>query len=295
MSGVAVAIGGSALIGAIASSDSSRRAAHTASDAAKASQIDLDKLDEQTRRIAKQNALDSAELERQLTPEVPELRRLANQSVINGLNDKSSEDYKKLLESKLGTALDTPLLKAAIAKAQADLGLGGKLSQDVQNATVRRGLAAAGTAGPGLGLGRDVAARDLGLTSYGIEQDRLKTAAGLGSQEMDLASNNSTNLLNKLSLLNSINSNQKNFALGAAQYGQNIAQPTVGLDPSSIANIYAGNASNKSAALSNQANIYGAQGQGYLNAAGQLGMLAYLKGSSGGSSGGNSAGWMQGG
>lgn len=264
------AIVGSAAVGAVASNNAAKKAAAATRDAAKMSQVDIDKIDEQTRRIALRNAAESAALEKAMTPEVPELRTAANREIIAGLNDKSSDSYRAMLEARLGKNLETPLLKEALAKARADLGLGGKLSVDVQNAVTRRGLATAGAVGPGLGLGRDIVARDLGLSSYNIENDRLATALKAGELEQGLATDNETSMLNNLQLLQQINSGKRNFALGAGQYGESIRQPIVGLDPSSIANMVAGNATNAGAALSNQANIYGAQGQGYLQAAGQM-------------------------
>jgi hypothetical protein len=270
MSGVAVAIAGSAILGTVASSDQARKARHAAADAAKTAEIDIDEVDAKTRRIAKQNALDSAELERMLTPEVPELRTAANRAVISGLDGSSSDSYRKILESGLTSTFTTPLLQEAINKARSDLALGGTLSQDVQNAVTRRGLATAGTVGGNLGLGRDIVARDLGLTSMDVERQRLATALQAGEAEQGLATDNATNMLNKIQLLNTINGQRQNYALNAAAFGESIQQPIVGLDPASVANMVSGNASNASAAQSNMANIYGQQGQSYMQLGGQL-------------------------
>lgn len=257
--------------GVATSADASRKASHSAQDAAKASQVDINALDEQTRKIALKNAEDSRALEASLTPEVPRLRTDANNAVIGALGgDPALESAKQKLSASLGIPLNTPLLNDAIAKARSDLALGGKLSIDQQNLATRQGLAQAGTSTGNLGLGRDLAARDLGLTSYGVEQQRLMNASQLGGQELSLATDNSSNLLNQIQLLQSINSNKNAFSLGAAQYGQSIGQPIVGLDPSSVANIAIGNGNNAGAALSNRANIYGQQSSNYANLAGQL-------------------------
>lgn len=273
--------------GAVISADASRKAQHSAEDAANASKVDINALDEQTRQIALKNAQDSAELERQLTPEVPTLRTNSNNAVLRGLQeDPSIAAAKSKLMGGLGTPLNTPLLNEAIAKARSDLALGGKLSQDTQNAVTRNGLATAGTVGTGLGLGRDIVARDLGLTSQQLEQQRLANAFQGGGLETNLATDNSTNLLNQISLLQSINSNKNSYALGAAQYGNSIQQPVVGLDPTAAANIAVGNSNAASAALSNKANIQGAQGNNYANLAGQIagaGLMAYSKYGSGNS------------
>lgn len=289
--GAALIAGG--LASAAASAYSANKAAQTAKNAASASQVDIDALDQKTRAIALKNAQDSAELEKQLTPEVPQLRTAANNAVLGNLGqDAATKQSSSYLTSNLGKDVAgpaySPLLKAAIAKAQANLDLGGKLDTETQNAVTRAGLAKAGgvTGGDNLGLGRDIVARDLGLTSLQLQQQRLQEAAALGNQELQgeqfnvgTKFNNAANVLNQIQLLRSISEGGFNKALSAAQYGQSIRQPVVGLDPGSVADVVAGNATNRSAALANQANIQGAQGQGFMNLAGQLGgygLMSYM-------------------
>jgi hypothetical protein len=269
---------------------SANQAKKAAQAGANASQVDLSALDAIVRDMAKRNALDSAQLERELTPEVPQLRTAANQAVLSELGTTATDDYTRsmlsqLAESKTPSA-QTPLLQAAIAKAKANLQLGGKIDSETQNAVTRAALTRAGTVGSGgLGLGRDIVARDLGLTSLDLENQRLAQAQALGGLELNAAGmdqermfNDKTSLLNALGMLNTAQNARLQKNLAAAQYGQSIQQPIVGLDPASAANVVTGNASNSSAAYANKANIYGQQGQGYMNLAGQLGgygLLAY--------------------
>jgi hypothetical protein len=149
--------------------------------------------------------------------------------------------------------------------------MGGRLGIDQQNLVTRQGLARAGSVAPGggLGLGRDVVARDLGLASLGIEQQRLQNAANLGGAEAGLAQANQGNLFSIIQLLSGINNSQFGRSLAAGQYGESIRQPNVGLDPSAVANISVGNNNALSSAYTNQANMYGAQAQNYNKAAGQ--------------------------
>lgn len=84
------------------------------------------------------------------------------------------------------TGFDSALTRAAVAQAQADLALGGQLPQDVRNLVARTAAARSGSVTGGLGLGRDITARDLGLTSLDISNRRLQNAAALGSQEAGL-------------------------------------------------------------------------------------------------------------
>lgn len=272
----------SAATSAGASVYNSSKAISAQKDAAKTSQVNIDALNNQTKAISTQNAIDSANLEKQLNPLAPELRRQSLQGLIAQLNpDQTAQTSQSLLASGLGQPLNTPLLTAAIAKAHSDLAMGGQLSPELQNLATRQGLAQAGNVagnGGGLGLGRDLVARDLGLSSYGIEQQRLNTALGAGGQELGLATDNQTNLLNYIQLLNQMRQQQFSNVFNTAQFGQNIQQPNLGLSPSSIANISVGNSNAQGASLANQGNIYGQQSQNYLNLAGQLGgygLLAY--------------------
>lgn len=273
MSAAITAVAASALIGGVMKNQAQVKANKAADAAAVAGQVDIGALDEQTRQIALRNAKESMALEKQLTPEVSDLKK----NSITGLNAELSKGMdpgmakgQALLTGQIGQDLNTPLMKAAIAKAQSNLALGGKLSLDQQNAATRSGAAAAANAGGGLGLGRDLAARDLGMTSYQVEQQRLNDASKIGQQEVGLATDNSTNLLNTLQALKGISDSQYNKYLSASTFGQQIAAPTVGLDPTAIANLKTGNASNASAALTAKANQYGAQGNANLQLGGTL-------------------------
>lgn len=275
--------------GAINSADSQRKALHAQQDALKASQGTVDSLGQSTAELSKQNAIASANLEKQLTPEVPELRTAANQNLLNGLNSNryGMGNESALVRSQLGNQVgmvNTPLLNAAIEKARGDLALGGQLSPEAQNLATRQALAKSGTVSGGLGLGRDLVARDLGLTSMQVEQQRLQNASQLGGQELQLGQTNAQigqfnagNLLNQIQLLNSINQGQFGRDLSTAQFAESIQRPIVGIDPGSAANLQIAQQNAAGAANANAANVKGQANQGYLNAAGQIGgaLLAY--------------------
>ena len=248
------------------------KAAKSAKEAANAAKIDINALDEQTRNIAKRNAVESAALEQQLTPEVAALRTRANQNVLGQLGNNTLGNLQGQVQGQLGNNLDTPLLNSAIAKAMQNLQLGGKLGVDQQNLVTRQALANAGNVTPGghLGLGRDLVARDLGLSSLNLERDRLAQASQLGGQQMELGQANNNNFLNRAQLIQQLHGAGFGQNLAAAQFGQSIQQPIVGLDPSAVANIAVGNQTNQSRALANQANIQGAQGNNYMQFAGNL-------------------------
>lgn len=292
-----------AAIGAVGATGASvynaKKARDQAASAGQASQVDLEQLDAITRQMARRNAFESAALEKELTPEVPKLRQAANEAILSDVGGETSIDaYNRGLLSQMGegggvAGPRTPLLEAAIAKAKADLALGGQLGKDTQNQVTRAALSKAGTVAPGgLGLGRDITARDLGLTSMQLEQQRLDSASKIGGQELNLESlrtgtdfNNRSSLLNVVQLLQAAQNARFGRNLSAGQYGQSIQQPVVGLDPGSAGNVVTGNATNMGASLANQANIYGQTSQNYLNAAGQLGGYALLQYNKNGGSG----------
>lgn len=252
------------------------------------SDIDIAALDDQTRAIAKQNAADAAALEAKMTPEVPQLRTAANQAVLGGLGGNANQGaLANFVMSRFGKpitgggTLNTPLLNEAIAKARSDLALGGQLSLDQRNEATRRGAADAMGATGHLGLGRDLSARDLGLTSYGVEQQRLANATNLAPQEFgrentmlnygfnsDLANNQ--NYLSQFGALNSYYNNLRQQDLAAAAYGQSIQQPVVGLDPSAVGNLTVANKNNQTIAAMNAANIKAQTGQNLMGFGGQL-------------------------
>jgi len=84
------------------------------------------------------------------------------------------------------TGFDSALTRSAVEQAAADLALGGELPQDVRNLVARNAAARSGAVSGGLGLGRDITARDLGLTSLDLRNQRLARAAALGGQEAAL-------------------------------------------------------------------------------------------------------------
>lgn len=274
MSAIAVGVG---VAGIAANMYSSNQALQAQKDAAKAAQVDIDALNTQTKAIATQNAIDSANLEKQLTPQVPQIRNAAYNGILGGIAQTPQEIQSiSLLQNAIANGGNMPLLQAAIAKAQSDLNLGGKLDAETQNAVTRSGIANAGSVGGvngGIGLGRDVVARDLGLTSLQLEQQRLATALGAGGQEQSMQGTR----LQQIEALNQLAQNPFSRAMAAGQFGESIKQPVVGLDPTAIANLKVGNSNSQAASLANQANIYGKTGQNIATGIGQIGggLLAY--------------------
>lgn len=274
---------------------------------APAATVNIPGLQAQAQNIAQQNAAASAALENQYNPGASQLRSGSLEALLAQLNssDPRTAALADMIAAQAGQGLSTPatqqydsaLTRQAIEAASRDLALGGELPQDVRNLVARNALARAGSVTGNLGLGRDITARDLGLTSLDLYNRRLANAATIGGQEAALESGNAqlrqragelglqaelygrNNLFDSANFLQSMNSGDFARALAAAQFGQNIAQPVSGLDPGSVANLAVGNANataqqaqNAAAIKAQQANSLAGLGTGLIG----LGASTYL-------------------
>lgn len=259
-----------------------KKAAKNAANAGSA-QVDIAGLDQQARALARQNAADSIALEKQFTPEVEALRRQSTAALLDyaGAPDTTRDTLRSALYSDF-TNNNQPLarstlLDSAIAKASSDLALGGALDTATRNEVTRRAGATAAGVGGGLGLARDISARDLGLRSIDLANQRLATAASLGGQDQAViqAQNAAVNqaLQRRLStagLISDLGGQTFNERLGLAQFGQSIARPEVGLTPSSLVDLSVGNTNAANAAAANAAALQAQQGANTLGFGGQL-------------------------
>lgn len=120
------------------------------------------------------------------------------------------------------------LLNEASTRTLQQLRLGGKLDPETQNAVMRGALSQGAGAGlSGSGAGRGLAARDLGLTSLGLQQSRTDRASAMG------------NLMQQLGL-SKFNAGAAAAAgdVGAAGMVANIyGRPESGLDPLEVAGL----------------------------------------------------------
>lgn len=275
-----------------------KAAEEAAAAAGEAGQIDIGELDKQVRDISTRNAIDSRKLERQLTPEVSSLRTASTSSLMKDLLPTEQQGQLNAgLMSDFNNGLTLPelqrsgLLGDAIAKTRADLALGGNLDIDTQNAVTRNALARAGSVqgGTGLNLGRDITARDLGLSSLDIANTRLGNAVNVGKIDQDLNltqqqmqgeidKTNRSGRVGLASLLTDLGNQDFQKRLAISQFTQGINQPQVGLDPGSIAALVSGNKATTVGAMQQQAAIaQGAannQAQLYGQAAGAIGGIA---------------------
>jgi hypothetical protein len=277
---IAAVVGaGSAAYGASQQS----KAAKEAAKAGQGAQVDIAGLDAQARELSKRNLAESAALEQQFNPEVATLRRQATESLLGYTGADTGRDALRTALYSDFTSGGAPLARSsllddAVARAQADLALGGQLSTSARNEVTRRaGATAAGVGGGSLGLARDISARDLGISAMNLENQRLQAASALGAQDQaflgqqaQLQNQNFDRRMSTASLLSDLENQGFAQRLGLAQFGQSIARPEAGLSPSSLVDLTVGNSNASSAAAANAAAMRAQQGQNATAFGGQL-------------------------
>lgn len=265
----------------------SSRAGKTASSAGQNAQVNIPQVSQMATDQALKNIALSRQVENQYNPENQLLRQGSILGLMAQLGQNPNQDiYTHLQEQLNGGPLpaqtaDSALLRQAVAQASTDLAQGGNLPLDVRNLVARNAAGkSAGLTGH-LGLGQDISARDLGLTSLDLMQRRLTNAQALGQADLGSSQFNAqmrqranefgaTNNLNLAGLMAQLNGQDFSKWLSAAQLGQGIQAPQVGLDPSAIANLAVGNTNAATQAGMNAAGIQAQSGNNLANFGGQL-------------------------
>jgi hypothetical protein len=227
----------------------------------KSQPLDISKVISDARNTASQTLQDSQALERQYMPGTAQLRNQADFG-LGQISNQSTAGFQarnSILDGMTNPVADSsvssnPLLQGAQDRILGQLNLGGKLDAETQAAVTRGALSGAGSAGiSGSGAGQGLVARDLGLTSLGLQNQRQQAALGAGSTiaGLDLQGQN-------LKLQDVLG--RYGAAQGAA--GQDIQGsgllagiidarqlPNAGLSASDVSNLYVGNnnASNQNA------------------------------------------------
>ena len=242
-----VAIGAAAIgvVGGAVNANANRKAASGALGAnSNSAPLDINQLITDARTNAAENYKNSIALEQQYNPAQAALRGQTNLALQNLANDNTAGARAR--NNLLGDVTGEPnsLLSQSADSILKQLALGGNLSAETQNAVVRGALQTGGQAGLGGSFaGRGLVARDLGLTSMGLLQQRQAAAQAAG-QIM------STDALNRLGAAqNAQNSDAQRAGLLAAAI-QGMPLPESGLSAGSIADVTIGqrNTQNQNAA-----------------------------------------------
>lgn len=258
MSFVAVAIGGSAVLGAassIYSANQNKKAIQSAIDNQKT--VDIGKLVADSRVNAEENLKASLQLERENLPGQAAAREAATQNFLSQFSPNAAAQRQTAMEQLLGFTQGgqqpafkgSELFSSAADRILADLNLGGELPADVQNAVARGALQGAGGSGVlGSEAGRGLVARDLGLTSLQLQQARQNAALNAGNTQTQL-------YLQALGLGVDATTGQLNQAGNLYGMMQGVPLPESGLSSSDIANVTVGQTNSYNQNLMNAAGV----------------------------------------
>jgi len=214
--------------------------------------LDINKIITDARANAATNLQQSKALEAQYMPGTAALRNTADVG-LGQLGQQSTAGFQArnaLLGGMTSPIADSsvssnPLLQASADRILGQLNLGGKLDAETQSAAMRGALQGAGTAGiAGSGAGRGLAARDLGLTSLALQNQRQQAAMGAGSTMAQLGlAGQQLKLQDYLQRYNAAQGatgqdiQSKGLLAGIIDARQ---MPNAGLSSTDIANLYSG-------------------------------------------------------
>lgn len=235
-------------------------------EAPKTQTIDIAKVIADARTAASTNLQQSMALEQQYFPRTSNLRAVNDQSLLDLAQGRTAGfQARDNLISSVGTSRSSnPLLDAASESILGQLRLGGTLGKDVQAQAMQAALEKGGQAGiSGSGAGRGLVARDLGLTSLGVLNQRQKAAQDAGVQTATLSLQD---YLGRLNAASGAAGQDSQRATLLSQLVEGRALPESGLSPSAIANLYVGNTNAANQTATNNAQIAAYQNTQNLNA-----------------------------
>lgn len=234
--------------------------------------VNVAQLIAQAQQQARNNLQNSINLENEFLPGTALLRQTSNQ-----LNANLSQGLTAAQRTQAGlvdqagrpitdpaSAVNNPLTLSSLSSILQSLNRGGKLDPDVQAQAVQAALQKAGAAGiSGSGAGRGLVARDLGLTSLGLLQQRQNQALQAGSAYGSLALQGQglqlQDYLGRLQGTNQAVGQQMQYGLGLGNLMAATPYPNSGLGPGQVTSLAIGaNQQANAIAQQNQANYMSA-------------------------------------
>lgn len=239
-------------------------------EAPKTQQIDIAKVISDARTAASDNLKSSIALEQQFLPDNARLRTVNNQSLTDFASGNTAGfQARDGLLTSIGNPVanssvsTNPLLQAATESIMGQLKLGGTLGKDVQAQAMQAALEKGGAAGiSGSGAGRGLVARDLGLTSLGLLQQRQQAAQAAGATQASLALQGEglklNDYLGRLSAATGAAGQDAQRTGLLSSIVESRGLPESGLSPSAIAGLAVGNTNlaNQTAATNAQIGAY---------------------------------------
>lgn len=196
--------------------------------------LDINKVINEARTTASQNLENSIGLEAKFRPGTAALRRTTD-DVLGNIASGNTAGFAardRMAADFFGSGGTNDLLAESTNRILGQLRLGGQLDPETQNAVMRGALEGSGTAGiSGSGAGRGLVARDLGLTSLGLMQQRQANALNAGQ----ILQNSQLSALNAGTALAGQDLQRGGLLAGIIDAR---AMPESGLSPDSVANMY---------------------------------------------------------
>lgn len=256
-----------------------RKNSNKAFDAAAKNQIDIASVIEQARTNQADNLKNSIALERQYLPGTAALRGVAD-TMLGDLASGNTMGQKVRDTLLAGLTQTNPLLVSAADSILSQLKLGGKLDAETQAAVTKGALEHGGSAGiSGSGAQRGLVARDLGLTSLQLIQQRQGQALTAG-QTM------ANDLAQRAQLGISAAGQDDARALNIAQLIDRRALPTSGIDSGSLVDLITGKTNAQNQLTLNRAAVTNQNDNAmYSGISSLIGGVAGLYGSAGGAAG----------
>lgn len=225
--------------------------------------------------------------EKKYSPETFKFRQGSTEALMDLINLPGAGSD---LEGRIrGLGMDTPQMSTQVGsgnlalanqRALEELQLGGALPKDVANMIARRSMSQAGSVGiQGGQAGRDLVARDLGISSLDLLNQRMQRSQMFGAAEQGrLDDINRFNIglettmpMQSAQMLESLTASRTGRGLDLSRFGHSIERPKIGLSGTEMANLEIAKVNQ-----ANQAKIAMANAQNAKAAAKQGGMMDML-------------------
>lgn len=189
------------------------------------------------RQQARENAIAAIQLERELYPELYQLRKNAFSSLLSDMGTSTQVPSAMIDRLMSDFYADTApqLLRDVRQQIIGDFAMGGRLTPDIQREVSRASMVGAGQAGVTGQTAQDIVARDLGISATALRQARQDTALASALEEQSRAEANQAQRLAQASTIDDLLQTDVNRRMQIASLAAGIPTSPAGIDPGSLA------------------------------------------------------------
>lgn len=191
------------------------------------------------REQARENALASLQLEREMFPELFQLRQQAFGSLLGDLTGSTRipEGMMNRLMADFYADSVPQQLRDARQRISEEFQMGGRLTPDVQRQVARVSQAGAGRAGVTGQTAQDIVARDLGLSATALRDMRTERGFQAGIQEAEMERGDMARRLGQAGAIQGFRNVDADRRLAIAGLSTGIPMPQAGVSPGDLASI----------------------------------------------------------